>query len=357
MKTLSLCMIVKNEEKTLARVLEIGSKFADEIIIVDTGSTDKTREIALNFTEKVFYYEWNDDFASARNFSFDKAKSEYIIWLDGDDFLTKDSIEKIKEWKNNNNDEDVLMCAYALTYDQNFKPSYLFLRERIVKNSPVLRWHERVHEVIVPCGKVVNRPDIIIYHDKQKEYTNRNLKIYRKMIREGEKLSPRAMFYYARELFYNGYYKKSILQFKKFLREENSFIENRIDAYKIMSYCYEMLGEDEKALEVLFQTFKLDKVRGEIAYNIGRIFEKLNQFKNGIYWLKVALSEGDDVQKGGFVNRNETTLYPALELVVCYYRLGDLDRARYYHELSKKYDFKNESVLYNEKLFNTIKNK
>lgn len=351
MKTLSLCMIVKNEEKTLSKVLVNASLFADEIIIVDTGSTDKTREIALNFTDKVFSYEWKDDFSDARNYSFDRAKCEYIIWLDGDDFLTNDSVQKIIDWKNEEGKEDVLMCAYALSFDENFKPSYLFLRERIVKNSPLLRWHERVHEVIIPCGRIVNRPDIIVYHGKQKEYTNRNLKIYQKMIKEGEKFSPRSMFYYARELFYNGYYKRAISQFKKFLKEKNSFIENKIDACKVMSYCYEILGDSEKALLSLFQTFLFSRVRGEVAYEIGRNFARLGKFQEGKFWLEMALSLGDKIEGGGFVDKKKTTLYPALELVVCCYRLGDLTLARHYHEVSKGFDENDEAVVFNEKFF------
>ena len=206
MKTLSLCMIVKNEEKTLPRILEKAHLFADEIIIVDTGSTDKTKEIAKKFTPNVFDFKWIFDFSKARNFSFDKAKSKYIIWLDGDDFLLDSSIEKIVKWKNSTSNEDVLMCNYAVAYDKNLVPSYQFLRERIVKNLPQLRWHDRVHEVIIPQGKIAKREDIVVYHGKKKEHTNRNLKIYRMMIKEGEEFSARSLFYYARELYYNGYF-------------------------------------------------------------------------------------------------------------------------------------------------------
>lgn len=87
MATLSLCMIVKNEEDVLARCLESARAAADEIIIVDTGSSDQTRRIARQFTEKVYDFEWIDDFAAARNFSFSKATMDYCLWLDADDIL------------------------------------------------------------------------------------------------------------------------------------------------------------------------------------------------------------------------------------------------------------------------------
>ena len=73
MVTISLCMIVKNEELVLARCLDTVCDLVDEIIIVDTGSTDSTKSIAARYTDKIYDFEWVNDFAAARNFSFSKA--------------------------------------------------------------------------------------------------------------------------------------------------------------------------------------------------------------------------------------------------------------------------------------------
>ena len=78
-------MIVRNEEDVLARCLDSVSSLVDEIIIVDTGSQDKTREIAARYTDHVYDFTWIDDFAAARNFSFSKATMDYQMWLDADD--------------------------------------------------------------------------------------------------------------------------------------------------------------------------------------------------------------------------------------------------------------------------------
>ena len=88
--TLSLCMIVKDEERTLERCLNSVKSFINEIIIVDTGSKDKTKEIAKAFNAKIYDFKWINDFAAARNFSFRKATSDYILWLDGDDFINSE---------------------------------------------------------------------------------------------------------------------------------------------------------------------------------------------------------------------------------------------------------------------------
>ncbi len=80
-------MIVKNEEAVLARALKTAKIYADEIIVVDTGSTDKTVNVALSFTPNVFYFSWRDDFSAARNFAFEAATGDYVMWLDADDVI------------------------------------------------------------------------------------------------------------------------------------------------------------------------------------------------------------------------------------------------------------------------------
>ena len=92
---ISLCMIVKNEAPRIERVLNSVKDFADEIIIVDTGSNDNTKELASKFTDKIYDFEWVEDFSRARNFSFSKANGEYIMWLDADDDIEQEDIERI----------------------------------------------------------------------------------------------------------------------------------------------------------------------------------------------------------------------------------------------------------------------
>lgn len=87
MNTISLCMIVRNEEDVLGRCLASAADLMDEIIIVDTGSTDHTKEIAAEYTEKIYDFPWIDDFSAARNTAFSKANCDYCMWLDADDIL------------------------------------------------------------------------------------------------------------------------------------------------------------------------------------------------------------------------------------------------------------------------------
>ena len=94
MVTMSLCMIVKNEEKVLRRCLDSLSDIADEIIIADTGSSDSTKDIALEYTSNVYDFQWTGDFAEARNFVSSKATKDYIYTADADEYLDDENREK-----------------------------------------------------------------------------------------------------------------------------------------------------------------------------------------------------------------------------------------------------------------------
>jgi len=97
MPTLSACLIVKNEEKFLEQCLQSIKDLADEIIIVDTGSTDRTKEIAQRFTNKVYDFPWCNDFSAARNQSLKYAVGEWILVLDADETISQEDHHKIKE--------------------------------------------------------------------------------------------------------------------------------------------------------------------------------------------------------------------------------------------------------------------
>ena len=100
MATISLCMIVKNEEAVLARCLDSIADLMDEIIIVDTGSTDHTKEIAAKYTSQVYDFKWTSDFSAARNFSFSKANMDYIYAADADEVLDDFNHERFLRLEN-----------------------------------------------------------------------------------------------------------------------------------------------------------------------------------------------------------------------------------------------------------------
>jgi glycosyltransferase involved in cell wall biosynthesis len=139
--TVSVCMIVKNEENNINRCLD-SLCWADEIIIVDTGSTDKTKKIIEDSKVKVKYYTtiWEDDFSKARNFSMDKATKNYILWVDADEEVIGG--EYIKKCLRQNPGK-YLMLPLSF-YNADDKKDVLQLR--IVPNRFDIRFNNRVHE-------------------------------------------------------------------------------------------------------------------------------------------------------------------------------------------------------------------
>lgn len=354
MKKISVCMIVKNEEDKLSKSLKCASKFADEIIVVDTGSIDHTKEIAKKWTDKIYDFEWCDDFSKARNYSFSKATCDYIMWLDADDFILEEDIEKLKKLKYKHNSSDVYMLKYIADYDKNFEPTFSYYRERIVKRDKNFVWVDPVHEVIIPRGKI-QYLDIKIYHLKKEKIKNdRNLKIYQKILSKNIKLSPRQQFYFARELLFNNKIEDAIIEFEKFLTNKDGWIENKIEACLDLSKCYVFKSEYEKALNVLFSSFILSLPRGEILYEIGNVLTYQCKYSQAVFWYKLARTVKPNIESGAFVLNDCYDFLPALQLCVCYYKLGDLKMAKYYHDLAKKIYPKDQSVLHNEEFFKNL---
>ena len=135
---LSLCMIVRNEEERLYRCLLSVRDAVDEIIILDTGSTDSTKEIAARYTAHVHDYTWQEDFAAARNASFALATRPYILWLDADDVIDPCELKKLIALKERlDGSIDAVMMPYHYAFSQEGIPSLIFDRERIVRREAV----------------------------------------------------------------------------------------------------------------------------------------------------------------------------------------------------------------------------
>lgn len=282
MQTISLCMIVKNEEKTLERCLNSVQDIADEIIIVDTGSTDSTKQVASRFTNKIYDFLWVDNFSLARNYSFSKATKDYILWLDADDLILPEDREKFKSLKSSlSSDVDVVMMKYNTGFDNQGKPTFSFYRERLSRRDRNFKWREPVHEYLEIGGNIINI-DICITHGKSSgTHSNRNLQIYENILAKGVKLTPRGMYYYARELKDNGRYNDASVQFDLFLESGLGWVEDNIAACGELAKYYLMQGEEEKALSAMFRSFIYDVPRAEMCCQIGYYFKNKEKYKRG----------------------------------------------------------------------------
>ena len=349
MNTLSVCLIVKDEADVLSRCLTCVKGFADEIIIVDTGSSDDTVAISKNYTDNVYFFKWCDDFSAARNFSFSKATADYIMWLDADDIITIENAKKISDLKERN-DFDVAMLGYAAAFDEYGNPSFLYCRERIFRRSRNFIWQGAVHEVIEPSGVVIHS-DACIYHKKNKQNSPmRNLRIYQKMLSEGATLNPREKFYYGRELYFNNMLTECIAVLGEFLQGEG-WSENKVEACRTLYYAYNRLGRNKEALKSLACGFLFSFPHAEDCCILAQHFEAKNDIRSAIYWYERALTTDENVKNGGFINTNFQGFIPAIRLCVLYDKLGDEQSAYKYNEIAGSIKPQDESYLYNKKYF------
>lgn len=333
MITISLCMIVKNEEDVLARCLDCAKQFADEIIIVDTGSEDNTKKIAQQYTQQVYDFIWCDDFSKARNFAFSKASMEYCMWLDADDVVLQGDIDRLLQLKQSLDPAvSIVMMTYATAFDEAGKATFAYYRERLMRRSDGLQWEGVIHEVIPLIGRL-QYEDIAITHRKMRvSDPHRNLNIFEARKAQGVLFSPREQFYYARELYYHQRYQDAVAAFRLFLDGRCGWIENNIDACELMGYCYYGLGQEEEALKSFYQSFLYDKPRAELCCDVGKHFFDRSQYELAIYWYERALASERKDESGGFVRVDCYGYIPCLQLCVCWYRLHDIVKAHAYNE-------------------------
>ncbi|MCY6482743.1 glycosyltransferase [Clostridium aestuarii] len=224
---ISLCMIVKNEEKDIPRCLESVKDLVDEMIIVDTGSSDKTVEIAKKYGAKVYYFEWCDDFSAARNESLKYATKDWILIMDADDEFFSEDKEKFKKLIKNL-DDNILYCFETLSYigiEKNININ-INLNPRLFKNNYGYHYEGEIHNQLANTNSLVRakQESIRIYHYG---YVNTNI--------IGKNKRKRNM---------------SIL--KKLIKKEP---ENKFHYFNL-GHEYYCLYEKEKALECYYKAYK-----------------------------------------------------------------------------------------------------
>lgn len=356
MATISLCMIVKDEEDVLERCLNSVSQLVDEIVIADTGSTDKTKEIAGKFTDKIYDFKWIDDFSAARNFAFEKATMDYIFWMDADDIILPEDHIKFRKLKDElTPDIDIVMMHYNTAFDDQGRATFSYYRERLSKRILNFKWHEPVHEYLQIGGKIINS-DVCITHAKvKKQKGSRNLEIYKERLSKGEKLSPRGTYYYARELKDNEKYEEAINMFSEFLDSNLGWTEDSITACAELAKCYQLINNPQKALASMLQSFSYDTPRAELCCQIGYHFKTQGRYQQAVYWFETALSLEKPKDSWGFHQEDYWSYIPCIECAVCYDKLGDYKKAEQYNDKASLYKPNSPAVIYNKKYFESKK--
>lgn len=243
---LSAVLIVKNEQEILSKCLDT-LKGIDEIIITDTGSKDKTKEIASKYTDKIYDFPWVDSFCKARNFSNSKATGEWILTIDADEELLT-PIETIKDFLSKT-DKEVLNINVTDGQGNTHKAPRLF------KNQKDIFWRGDIHESLSRIGQ----EDVPItiqygYSPSHKIDPDRNLRILKKSLKTNPSLT-RERYYLAREYFYIKDWEKAIKELDVYLKLA-TWLPEKNDAWLMRARCLAGLGRYNEACDSAWEAIK-----------------------------------------------------------------------------------------------------
>lgn len=333
MITISLCMIVKNEERLLARCLDSVADLMDEIIIVDTGSTDRTKEIAARYTDKIYDFAWVQDFSAARNFAFSKATKEYIYSADADEVLDEENREAFRQLKETLLPEiDIVQMYYA--NQLSFGTIYNYdkeLRPKLFKRLRTFTWAEPIHEQVI-LEPVIYDSDVAILHIPENNHKDRDLASFVRMTESGQHLSKRLHNIYAKELFVSGE-DEDFLKAAAFFESSCLDTERSVDEIKeaacVAARAARIAGDAEKFFKYALKVVACDGC-AEICCELGQYYLAKQDLDEAIVWFYNAAYETECI-----LNIHSSGEIPLYGLAQCYRLAGHEKQAEEYEKLAK----------------------
>jgi tetratricopeptide (TPR) repeat protein len=372
-KTISACLILKNEGATIYRCLDSIKDFVDEYIIGIDGSTDDNtkKEIIKFFNNNnidtienpsdkytalkrkenrigcIYPFKWQEDFSKARNEGMDKATGDYILIMDGHEYIPKDwfcidagrvipiqsGLAEVKEMLQEDLDE-----VYFQLYQQPFNgmiPANYFLQPRIYRNDKKLRFNRPAHNTIKGSrpDKVKHLIDMIIVHDAEEE--NRKVRKEQRLgmnipkIEEQIKKNPkdsRNYFYLGNTYLEAKEYKKSIKAFKQYLKARKDETSERYQVYIHMALCYQALNDYKNMRDTLYLAKAIDPLRKDAYSLLGDLYMANKNYENAIYEITNLLKLKPSPSRM-FQNGAANTFDPHQKLAACYELIGDIPKA------------------------------
>lgn len=335
MITISVCMIVKNEERILGRCLDSLKGLADEIIIVDTGSTDATKRIAAGYTDRIYDFAWTGDFSEARNFAFSKAKMEYIYSADADEELDEENRAAFLRMKEVLLPEIEIVQMYYVNqlangtiynYDKELRP-------KLFKRNRTFRWQGAIHEQ-VGITTVIYDSEICIRHLPEENHKDRDLAAFARLTASGGYLDKRLHNIYAKELFISGEEKDFLAArgfFQESCKDERRGEEELMEAACVAARAARLAGD---VADFFKHALKAVASEGcaEICCELGAFYMEREDYDEAVVWLYNAAYETEsilDIHSGG--DR------PLRGLAKCYQELGNEEQAAEYTRLAAEW--------------------
>ena len=297
---LSVCIITKNEGKFIEGCLQSVVAIADEIIIVDSFSTDTTKKISEKYAVSFYERKWNHDYSAARNFAIDKAQGQWILFLDADERLEspKKLLNTLQKEKSIKTGGFLMERKDIFRHKENSKISHYTVGiVRVFRNNSDIRFdykiHEQVNSRLINNGYVIKleKASKIIHLVEQSEdkFLDQKQTYYLSLLNKSLKQQPKEpwlCYQKAKTLWYFKRYEEALQLFLEIAQNKKNPIDIRTSSYNQTAALLIILKDFRKALTALTQSIKLIKQQS-LAYSIAyNLYYEINDYENAIKSLK-----------------------------------------------------------------------
>lgn len=306
--SLSVCLIVKNEEAYLAECLESIREIADQLVIVDTGSTDRTLDIARSFNAEIYHFDWVNDFSAARNESIKYARCDWVLWIDADERLTKESVPVLKKLLKFEK-QPVIYTIRIKNLQEDKKNFTLSNAHRLFTNHRRIQFTGKIHEQISPSAKKVGADErpcaVVLDHlgysitgDEKSRKQARNRKILEAEVEVGPK-NAYAHFTLAHNYKVDGELELAEKHYKIALGLDQ--FDTKMKASLLNTYADALfdLGRIDEVAPLIDKSLKLQKRQNAAHFIRYKYLLKLNDLQGAIQALLTIQNQYADIQNHG----------------------------------------------------------
>jgi GT2 family glycosyltransferase/tetratricopeptide (TPR) repeat protein/2-polyprenyl-3-methyl-5-hydroxy-6-metoxy-1,4-benzoquinol methylase len=337
---LSLCMIVRNNARTLGAALEVIRHFVDEIIVVDTGSTDDTMKIARRYGARVYEFPWCDDFSAARNESLKYARGQWIFWMDSDDSITAEIAQTLRQLVLSTTDPKIMAFVVKVHCPEagpDGEIEYTVVDHvKLFRNRPDLRFDHRIHEQILPAisavGGDVVMTDLYVTHsgydhtpEGQAKKLDRDLRILNKELEERPN-HPFTLFNLGMTYADVRNWQKAVGYLEQSLENCRPTSTHLRKVYALLVCCYTHLGDSGRAWEACEQGLRRFPLDLELRSRRASLLVDQERLAEAAHAFRDLLDRPDDVHFAS-VPRGLNEHMARRNLAAVYTRLGDLPAA------------------------------
>ncbi len=301
-QTITLCMIARNEEDMIGDCLASARDLVDEIIVVDTGSTDRTVQIATTYGAKITNFEWNDCFADARNVAIEQATSDWVLVLDADERLDDNARNQIAQAISNSETDAYELAFVNYMTGANTPDVHISRCVRLFRNRSAYRYTGRIHERIAPAiqntGGIIRLLEAVIHHHgyrpeivKERGKHQRNLNLLEKDLAD----SPQdvyVIYHLANQYYTEGNHAKAVEYFEQCVPLVLPTHQFKPLLFSNLADCYMALGQLQDAIKAIDNASLLRAYHPQLLHSKGNTFRLAGNYPLAVDSYEAAIELG-----------------------------------------------------------------